>query len=319
METIIGKDILEAKRLLDSGEVVAVPTETVYGLAANALNPDAVVKIFQAKNRPQFNPLIIHLPFWKDVQQYVGFIPPAARELATHFSPGPLTYLLKKKDIIPDLVTAGHPKVAVRIPAHPLNYQLLKELNYPLAAPSANPYGYVSPTSAAHVLEGLGGKIPYILDGGECMVGVESTIVDFEEDRVIIRRNGGIGKEEIEDVLGFEVELETADTDHPVAPGQLKSHYATHTPLYVGDQKSIGRQFAGKNILWLGFGDDKTSEGFNLSEAGDLEEAAKNLFAFLRRADETGADLIVASLLPNVGIGRAINDRLLRAQHEKKS
>lgn len=202
MNTTIGKDITTAKNLLNQGELVAIPTETVYGLAANALNEDAVLKIFKAKNRPQFNPLIIHLPFWKDVVQYVNYIPQAAKLLAMHFSPGPITFLLPRKNNIPDMVTAGSDKVAIRIPAHPLTMQLLKQLNYPLAAPSANPFGYVSPTNAMHVYDGLNGKINYILDGGECTVGLESTIVDFDKENVIIRRNGGISKEEIETVLG---------------------------------------------------------------------------------------------------------------------
>lgn len=317
-ETIIGKDLNEARALLDAGEVVAIPTETVYGLAANALNEDAVLKIFKAKNRPRFNPLIIHLPFWKDAENYAGEIPPAARSLAMHFSPGPITFLLPKKNTIPDLVTAGSPKVAIRIPAHPLTMQLLKLVNYPLAAPSANPFGYVSPTTPRHVYEGLNGKITYILDGGPCNIGLESTIVDFEKDAVIIRRNGGISKEAIEEVLGKKTVVLTEATDHPVAPGQLKSHYATATPLYIGDAEALKKAFVNKKILQIGFGEVPGTGGFNLSPAGDVDEAAKNLFAMLRKADQAGADIIITSLLPNEGIARSINDRLLRAQHERK-
>ncbi|CAN5700181.1 L-threonylcarbamoyladenylate synthase [soil metagenome] len=319
METIIGKDIAAAKGLLDAGELVAIPTETVYGLAANALNGDAVIKIFKAKNRPQFNPLIIHLPFWKDVAIYVKHIPQSAKLLAMHFSPGPITFLLPRKDIMPDIVTAGSDKVAIRIPAHPLTLQLLKQLNYPLAAPSANPFGYVSPTNATHVYDGLNGRIKYILDGGECTVGLESTIVDFEKEAVIMRRNGGISKEQIESVLGRKVTTLTESTDHPVAPGQLKSHYATTTPLYIGDIIQLKNRFAGKNILHIGFGHVDCTKEFNLSEEADMDQAAKNLFSYLRKADTYGADVIITSLLPNEGIGRAINDRLMRAQHEMKS
>lgn len=319
METIIGKDIHAAKALLDAGELVAIPTETVYGLAANALNEDAVLKIFKAKERPQFNPLIIHLPFWKDAVNYVRNIPQSAKLLAMHFSPGPITFLLPKKNNIPDLVTAGSDKVAIRIPAHPVTMQLLKQLNYPLAAPSANPFGYVSPTNAMHVYEGLSGKINYILDGGECVIGLESTIVDFDKEEVIIRRNGGISKEAMEEVLGKKVRLLTQATDHPVAPGQLKSHYATATPLYVGNINELKVQFAKAHFIHICFGDQAGTQGFNLSEEGDIDEAAKNLFAYLRRADNLKADVIITSLLPGEGIGRAINDRLLRAQHVMKS
>ena len=319
METTIGKDIAVAKRLLDEGELVAIPTETVYGLAANALNEDAVIKIFKAKNRPQFNPLIIHLPFWKDVAIYVKHIPQSAKLLAMHFSPGPITFLLPRKDTIPDIVTAGSDKVAIRIPAHPLTMQLLKQLNYPLAAPSANPFGYVSPTNATHVYDGLNGKIKYILDGGECTIGLESTIVDFEKEEVIIRRNGGVSKEEIEAVLGRKVKALTESTHHPVAPGQLKSHYATTTPLYIGNISQLKNKFAGKHILHIGFGHIDCTSAFNLSEQANMDEAAKNLFSFLRKADVYGADVIITSLLPDEGIGRAINDRLMRAQHEMKS
>lgn len=318
METTIGKDITVAKELLDAGEIVAIPTETVYGLAGNALNEDAVLKIFKAKQRPKFNPLIIHLPLWKYAEKYVFPIPNAAHELAMHFSPGPITFLLPKKTIIPDLVTAGSNKVAVRIPAHPLTMQLLKLLDYPVAAPSANPFGYVSPTTAGHVYKNLHGKINYILDGGACNIGVESTIVDFENDTVIIRRNGGITKEMIMDVAGKNVVVATGATDHPVAPGQLKSHYATETPLYVGDTNALKKQFEGKHIIQIGYGDSNSSPAFNLSPAGDLDEAAKNLFAFLRDADNEHADVIIAPLLPDEGMGRAINDRLFRARHEMK-
>ena len=318
MDTLIGKEIALAKQLLDAGELVSIPTETVYGLAANALNTDAVLKIFKVKDRPQFNPLIIHLPFWKDVAQYVKHIPQAAKILAMHFSPGPITFLLPKNNNIPDIVTAGSDKVAIRIPAHPLTMQLLKQLNYPLAAPSANLFGYVSPTNAMHVYEGLKGKINYILDGGECTIGLESTIIDFENEAVIIRRNGGVSKEEIEAVLGKKVSTKTEATDHPVAPGQLKSHYATVTPLYIGNPEQLKTLFAEKKILHIGFGDDGSSKDYNLSEEGSLDEAAKNLFALLRKADQAGADIIITSLLPNEGIGRAINDRLVRAQHNMK-
>lgn len=316
--TQIGTDLRHAAHLLRQGRPVAIPTETVYGLAANALDPDAVLQVFKAKDRPHFNPLIIHLPDWSAVGRYVAGIPADAATLAALFVPGPLTFLLEKNQVIPDLVTAGSHKVAVRVPAHPLAHELLSMLDFPLAAPSANPFGYVSPTTAQHVWEGLRGKIPYILDGGPCEVGLESTIVDFEEGEVIVRRKGGIALEAIEDALGKKIQVKTAAEDHPVAPGQLRSHYATTTPLYIGDPATWIRHFEGKKICLLAFGDNMrfidAPFRFQLSATADLDEAAKQLFTTMRLADQCGADVIIAAWLPEVGLGRAINDRLKRAR-----
>ncbi|MCF8243939.1 MAG: threonylcarbamoyl-AMP synthase [Saprospiraceae bacterium] len=331
METEIGTDINLAAKLLNAGNAVAIPTETVYGLAANALDPDAVLKIFKAKNRPQFNPLIIHLPNWESVKKYVTEIPADAAILAEKFSPGPLTFLLEKKKpnsnlssftphsspLIPDLVTAGSPKVAVRIPAHPLTRALLAHLDFPVAAPSANPFGYVSPTTAQHVFEGLNGKIPYILDGGPCQIGLESTIVDFDNQQVIVRRQGGVAVEAIEEALGKKVLVQTGVEEHPVAPGQLKSHYATATPLYVEWTEELLARFDNKKIAMIAFG--KNMDGvqadfhFQLSAFANFDEAAKNLFSTMREADACGADVILSKFLPETGLGQAINDRLRRA------
>ncbi|MFQ5447266.1 MAG: L-threonylcarbamoyladenylate synthase, partial [Saprospiraceae bacterium] len=217
----------------------------------------------------------------------------------------------------PGLVTAGSPKVAVRVPAHPLSRQLLQSLDFPLAAPSANPFGYVSPTTAQHVFEGLHGKIPYILDGGPCRVGVESTIVDFEEGRLIVRRKGGVAVEGIERIIGYKAEVRTGVEDHPVAPGQLKSHYATSVPLYVGKVGKMLPRFSGRKVCLLEFGKNlqnvPAAFRFQLSVTGDLDEAAKNLFSAMRQADSCGAAVILAEWVPDSGIGRAINDRLRRA------
>lgn len=336
METIIGNDIRMAASLLGAGQPVAIPTETVYGLAANALDEDAVLRIFKAKNRPHFNPLIIHLPDWESVRKYVTNIPADAELLAQIFTPGPLTFLLEKKSLsaemshfishssplIPDLVTAGSPKVAVRIPAHLLTRQLLRVLDFPVAAPSANPFGYVSPTTAQHVYEGLQGKIPYILDGGPCQIGLESTIVDFDNQQVIIRRKGGVAVEAIETALGKKVLVQTGVEEHPIAPGQLKSHYATTTPLYIGRSEELVARFSSKKIAVIAFGNNmagiRADFQFNLSEKGDLDEAAKQLFSTMRAADGCGAEVIVTVLLPETGLGQAINDRLRRAAHEMK-
>lgn len=322
MQTQISTSIPTARRLLTAGECVAIPTETVYGLAANALDPDAVLKIFKAKERPHFNPLIIHLADWGQVGKYARHIPLEINRLAEKFTPGPITFLLEKTAAVPDLVTAGSPKVAVRIPAHPVARELLASLGFPLAAPSANPFGYVSPTTAQHVLEGLGGRIPYILDGGECEVGLESTIVDVEAGEVVVRRKGGVSVEDIEQVLGHTVQLLTSAEEHPVAPGQLRSHYATATPLYVGEVRLLAQKFAERQICLLEFGDGlsdmPTAHRFQLSAAANLDEAAKNLFRTMRLADACGADVILAPVLPDQGLGRAINDRLARARHELK-
>lgn len=321
METKIGIDIQWAAKLLQEGEVVAIPTETVYGLAGNALNTNAVLKIYEAKNRPQFNPLIIHVPSPEHFKLYVSEIYDTVYRLAEKFCPGPLTFLLPKKDIVPDLVTAGSTKVAIRVPSHPTTLGLLNQLDFPLAAPSANPFGYVSPVTAQHVYDGLKNKIPYILDGGTCNVGVESTIVGFENDKVIVYRLGGVSIESIEEVVGKKIELQLSH-EKPDTPGQLKSHYATSTPLYTGKVDELIRRHKGERIAILSF--DKIYTGipaeqqFPLSLKGDLHEAAAHLFSVLRKLDELKADCILAELFPERGLGRAINDRLSRAQHNHK-
>lgn len=323
MLAIIGNDIKKAKQLLMNGDVVAIPTETVYGLAANALNADAVIKIYEVKNRPSFNPLIVHCADWTEAEKYVKQIPEKARILAQKFTPGPLTFLLDKKDIIPDIVTAGSPKVAIRIPDHPLTLALLKSLDFPLAAPSANPFGYISPTSAQHVFANLHDKIPYILDGNISTVGLESTIIGFDEnEKVILYRYGGISAEMIEETLGEKISVEKKDTHKPVTSGRLKSHYAPHTSLYTGNIDELIESNKGKKIAVISFA--KHYEGidiadqFILSPNRDLAEAAKNLFAVLRMIDQLNVDVILAEILPDEGIGRAINDRLERAKAENK-
>jgi len=321
MITTIGIDISKAAALLKQGELVAVPTETVYGLAANALDENAVLKIYHAKNRPRFNPLILHVASFEKLKQYAEVIPADCIKLAEKFSPGPITFLLKKKDSVPDLVTAGSKKVAIRIPNHPMLTELLKQIDFPLAAPSANPSGYVSPVTAHHVLEGLNGKIPYILDGGECKVGLESTIVGFEDDQTIIYRLGGISKEAIEKVLGKIVGLLLSHSA-PDTPGQLKSHYATSTPLYFGNAEELISRFSDKEFVIISldkqFSNIDPAFQFQLSASGNLDEAARNLFSILRKADEMKMGLIIADKMPDKELGAAINDRLQRAQHENK-
>lgn len=319
MNTITGIDIDAAAKLLAKGELVSIPTETVYGLAANALNDDAVLKIYEVKQRPQFNPLIVHVASWQQAATYVQNIPAKAQLLAETFWPGPLTMLLEKQNNIPDLVTAGSNRVAIRIPNHPLTLALLHQLDFPVAAPSANPSGYVSPTSAQHVLQNLNGKIPYILDGGECNVGVESTIVGWDEDEEpVIYRLGGIPTEAVEKVLNQKVMLSKSISENPDAPGQLKSHYATHTPLHMGVMEELLRQFEDEKIVLINFKDYHPDlpreQQLILAPSGTLEEAAKNLFKILRQADAMHATIVLTEPLPQKGLGAAINDRLERAQ-----
>jgi len=308
-----GKDINKAKQLLVNGELVAIPTETVYGLAANALSPDAVLKIFQVKNRPRFDPLIIHVSSWSKVDRYAQEIPPMARQLAEVFWPGPLTVLLQKKSVIPDLVTSGLPTVGIRCPDHPLTHALLETLDFPLAAPSANPFGYISPTTPGHVADQLGSKIPYILDGGPCEVGIESTIVGFDNDGGIVFRRGGLKTEDIESVIG-KVKVRTSSSSNPKTPGQLQSHYAPKKKLVVGALEELLQKHEKEKIGILSFQKDLHAPyQYILSRSGNQEEAARNFFSALRALDDAPVDIILAEYVPDVGLGKAINDRLRRA------
>lgn len=309
-----GKNTDLAVSLLREGKLVAIPTETVYGLAANALDEAAVLSIFKTKERPHFDPLIVHIHDIDQVEKYANWSDKRLKQLAQHFWPGPLTLLLNKKMIIPDLVTSGLEQVAIRVPSHPLTLEVLRKIELPLAAPSANPFGYVSPTSAEHVQRQLGDKIDYILDGGECKVGLESTIVGMEDDKVCVYRLGGLSLEEIEKVAK-KIELRINTSSDPKAPGQLKSHYAPAKKLYFGEVNELLKKYAGKKIALIGFGEMKESAEikFNLSENADTEEAARNLFRILREADGSDAEIVIATAIPEHGLGKAVNDRLKRA------
>lgn len=312
----IGKDITEAVRFLNEGEVIGIPTETVYGLAGNALNTEAAAKIFEVKKRPTFDPLIIHTSGIERFKVYVSEIPDNAYALAEKFMPGPLTLLLPRKDNIPDLVTSGLERVAIRIPQHPLTLELLRNLDFPLAAPSANPFGYISPTSAAHVNNQLGNKIPYILDGGECTVGIESTIIGFEENEVIVYRKGGLPIEEIEAVVG-RVRINEHSSSNPLAPGMLKSHYAPKKQLILLERGQDKISKDPNKTGFLGFmnyhEDIPLKNQLVLSAEGNFREAARNLFAYMRQLDATDVEVIYTELLPEKDLGRAINDRIRRA------
>lgn len=310
----IGKDISKAASILRQGKLVAIPTETVYGLAGNALDADAVTKIFVAKNRPYFDPLIVHVQSADSVKEYAEKIPSKGLELMKRFWPGPLTLLLPRKNIVPDLVTAGLDRVGLRCPDHPMTLDLLRSLPFPLAAPSANPFGYVSPTTPQHVNDQLGNGIEYILDGGECKVGVESTIVGFEDDGPIIYRLGGLRVEDIESVTG-PVKVMTTSVSNPQAPGQLQSHYAPRKKVLIGDINELLKDFDRVGVLSFQekYLSDKIGKQIVLSSSGNLGEAAQKLFSALRELDKNDVDVILTELVPDIGLGRAINDRLRRA------
>jgi L-threonylcarbamoyladenylate synthase len=313
----IDKDIRTAIDFLSQSELVAIPTETVYGLAGNAFDVHAIAKIFEVKERPTFDPLIVHTSSMDRLMDFVEEIPGKAFELGTKFWPGPLTLIMKKKPVIPDLVTAGLDTVAVRIPNHPLTLNLLQNIEFPLAAPSANPFGYISPTKASHVNEQLGDKIKYILDGGNCRVGIESTIVAFEEDEVTVFRLGGCKIEDIEKVIG-KVKVNLHMSSNPTAPGMLESHYSPATPLVIGDIRKLIEENSGKNIgilpFYQRFKSINSERQFVLSKKADLEDAATRLFTGLRYLDTLNLQLIIAEYVPDEGLGRAINDRLTRAE-----
>lgn len=297
--TKIIKDIdTIVKELLD-GNVAGLPTETVYGLGANALNENAVLKIYETKDRPRFNPIIVHVNEVSDFEKYSENIAESVYKLTEMFSPGPITYILKKKNIIPDIVTAGNDSVGLRIPSHKLFREILKESGLPLAAPSANRSGRISPTSAEDVLNELDGRINYILDGGKCEIGIESTVISFLDEVPKIFRHGYVTKEDIEKVIG---KTDEHISGQIISPGQMKSHYAPSTPLYfIEDIKEI-ENYYGKSIGVL-----------DLSVYKNLKETALNLFSDLRKLDRMNYDLIVTKKVRNEGIGIAINDRLERA------
>ncbi len=299
------KDIPAAAAMLRSGELVAFPTETVYGLGADARNDRAVAGIFAAKSRPQFNPLIVHVADIAAVEE-IAEIPSEARALAAAFWPGPLTLVLPTRSDsgLSELVTAGLDTVAVRIPLNPIAQQLLKEFGGPVAAPSANPSGKISPTTAGHVLDGLSGKIAAVIDGGHCDVGLESTIVGFDNGPVLLRA-GGLPVELLSAVLHKEIRR---NTDGAItAPGQLKSHYAPKAML------RLNADAPEPNEAWLAFGPHNfNAPSLNLSQTRDLTEAAANLFAHLHALDKIAARIAVARI-PTTGLGLAINDRLERA------
>lgn len=314
---MISKDINLAIQHLNDNGIIGFPTETVYGLAGNAFETESIHKIFDVKKRPTFNPLIVHIKGIEDLVHVAQEIPPIAYELANAFWPGPLTFILKKQPHIPDLVTANQDTVAVRVPNHPVALELLRHLDFPLVAPSANPFTSISPTSAEHVENYFGNQINMVLDGGECTAGIESTIIGFENNRVVVYRLGALALEEIEKVSGT-LTLLNKKNKKPIAPGMLLKHYAPKTDFIL--TRNVQEEldwYSDKKIGLLLFNSYlpkfDTNNQIVLSEEGDLKLAASKLYNAMHQLDKVNLDLIIAERFPEYGLGVSINDRLERA------
>ncbi|MER5332603.1 L-threonylcarbamoyladenylate synthase [Micromonospora sp. NPDC002717] len=309
-----GSGIAEAASVLRTGGLVAFPTETVYGLGANALDPRAAARIFEAKARPSFDPLITHLADAAELEKLVGAVPPAVATLAERFWPGPLTLIVDRPAAIPPIVTSGLATMAVRVPDNTYARALIAEAGVPVAAPSANRFGQLSPTRAEHVVRGLGAAVDVVLDGGPTRCGIESTIVDARGERPVVLRLGALPLEALEEAVG-QVTVRPGSSGQPVAPGTLAAHYAPRTPLRLA---SGGEPPAADGVRrgFLAFREPPAGDWAAvevLSAAGDLTEAAARLFDALHELDATGVGEIVVEPVPEVGVGRAINDRLRRA------
>lgn len=316
MKTLLTTDISQAKEVLESDGLVAIPTETVYGMAANGLKENCVRSIFQVKNRPFYDPLILHSNSRQKFEAIGLTIPEALSELCDAYWPGPLTVLVDRSDRIPELTTSGLPKVAIRVPNHPLTLELLASVDFPLAAPSANPFGYVSPTTAQHVYDHFDGKIACILDGGSCGVGIESTIVGVEDETIVVYRLGGLSIEEIESKVG-PVEVRNSSSK-PKAPGMLIRHYAPSKKIEViEDQAALDAVQDTSTAAYILFRLRKHAEQgriVSLSQNQDSKEAAQNFYQALRHWDADDlVETIYIERLPDYELGRAINDRLRRA------
>lgn len=322
--TIISKDIFKAVNILNQKGLVAIPTETVYGLAGNIYSKKAINGIFEMKQRPFSNPLIVHIKSLEQLDELAKDIPEKARLLAETFWPGSLTLVLKKQSNVPDLVTAGKDTVAIRIPNHPITLALLGNLNFPLAAPSANPFGCISPTNALHVAAYFNNKLQMVLDGGDCENGIESTIIGFENSESVLYRMGSVCVEDIKNVIG-QIQIKNKKENAPHAPGMLSKHYAPVTSTFLSiDVAQFIRSFPDKKIGLLLFKEKITAAAAVhhqevLSEEGNLKKAATNLYAAMHRLDKLNLDMIVAERFPDSGLGKSINDRLERASYIKYS
>jgi L-threonylcarbamoyladenylate synthase len=315
--TQISSDISKAIELLNKEDVVAIPTETVYGLAGNIYSEKAIRKIFEVKQRPLFNPLIVHIPSIDHLEKIVREFPVKAQKLAEAFWPGSLTLILPKRLNIPEIVTGGKDTVGVRIPNHPVTLSLLKQLSFPLAAPSANPFNRISPTSSDHVKAYFENTLPMVLEGGECKNGIESTIIGFENNEAILYRLGAISIEDIEKIIG-KIQIRNTSETTPNAPGMLAKHYAPRTKMYLlDDVDEFIENNKSKRIGVLRFERKLKTTRFEhieiLSKSGDLKEAASKLYSTLHKLDSLNLDIIIAERFPDVGLGKSINDRLERA------
>lgn len=314
--SIISKDIQKAVALLTNEQLVAIPTETVYGLAGNIFSEKAIKSIFSTKKRPFFNPLIVHVPSVDSLEGIVTHIPEKAKLLATAFWPGSMTLVLKKSKKIPDIITAGKDTVAVRVPNHIVTLELLRQLPFPLAAPSANPFGSISPTKPAHVERYFKNEIQMVLDGGSCTSGIESTIIGFENEEPIIYRLGALAIEDIEAVVG-KVNIKNKEEISPDAPGMLARHYAPKTRTFlVDDVASEVKKHEGEKIGVLVFKQslhDTSLIEIVLSKNDSMQEAAARLYDAMHQLDSQNLDIIIAERFPNFGLGNSINDRLQRA------
>ncbi len=312
----IGTDIDFAASLLNKGELVVIPTETVYGLAANAFDPKAVEKIYALKKRPKTNPLILHISSMEEAHKYVNDIPEVAQRLMNHFWPGPLTVLLEKSAIVPDNITAGSKKVALRVPRKEITLELLRKIDFPLVAPSANPFTYISPTRPEHLLYCYGANTPYILDGGSCEEGIESTIVGFENNEVVVYRVGAITVEEIEKISGFSTRLFIKNEDTEVTPGMHHKHYSPRTNVLLASIEEI-KKMENENRGWITFSEHiERPNSFFLGESG-LKLAASQLYATLYKMDEMNLTQIVIERIPETELGRSIMDRLKRSANQQ--
>jgi L-threonylcarbamoyladenylate synthase len=306
------ENIKLASVTIKNGGLVAFPTETVYGLGADGLNPIAVAKIFETKKRPAFNPLILHICKKEELNRFAVFDDKRIIKLIQNFWPGPLTLVLPKKEIVPDIVTSGNSTVAIRMPYNSTALDLIKKCKTPIAAPSANKFGQLSPTEAAHVEKSIGEKVDMILDGGKCSVGVESTILQLENNKFILLRPGGLSLEDLEKVIG-KIEIKKQLSKKPNSPGQLPYHYSPSIPLFFLTEKSL-MKFNNKKIGALFFKTPTSTQNFTtikiLSESGDLKEAAANLFTHLHALEKENIDLILVEPVKKEGLGLAIMDRL---------
>lgn len=314
--SIISKDIKKAVQLLTEEQLVAIPTETVYGLAGNIFSEKAIKSIFSTKQRPFFNPLIVHISSVKSLNGLVTHVPDKAKLLAAAFWPGSMTLVLKKSNTIPDIITAGKDTVAVRVPNHPVTLELLKKLPFPLAAPSANPFGSISPTKPAHVENYFRNSIKMVLDGGSCTNGIESTIIGFENEEPVIYRLGALPLEEIEAVVG-RISIKNKKEEKPEAPGMLARHYAPKTNTFLVDDVAAEiKKNTGKKMGVLVFKSSLNNENITeiiLSKNGSLQEAASRLYSAMHDLDSKNLDLIIAERFSEFGLGKSINDRLQRA------